>query len=151
MSRTARLLSDMVRSFAGGMPESGAIEQGSTHMPSQSDLVKADATTVVDLLRRGAVTPHDLLDALEARIAAVDGKVNALPTLCFARARAHADRLVKLPPAERGPLAGLPVPIKDLTAVAGVRTTHGSPIYADHVPARSDIMVERLEANGGIV
>jgi amidase len=43
------------------------------------------------------------------------------------------------------------VPIKDLIAVEGVRTTQGSPIYADHIPARSDILVQRLEANGGIV
>jgi amidase len=120
-------------------------------MPSHSELVKANAVTVVGLLGRGEVTPHDLLDALEARIAAVDGRVNALPTLCFDRARAHADRLMRLPVSERGPLAGLPVPIKDLIAVAGVRTTQGSPIYADHVPARSDILVERLEANGGII
>jgi amidase len=120
-------------------------------MPSHSELIKANAVTVVDLLRRGEVTPHDLLEALEARIAAVDGDVNALPTLCFDRARADADRLMRLPVSERGPLAGLPVPIKDLTAVAGVRTTQGSPIYANHIPANSDILVERLEANGGIV
>ena len=120
-------------------------------MPSHSELIKADAVTLVDLLQRGEVTPHDLLDALEARIAAVDGAVNALPTLCFDRARAHADRLMRLPVSERGPLAGLPVPIKDLIAVEGVRTTQGSPIYADHIPARSDILVQRLEANGGIV
>ena len=48
-------------------------------------------------------------------------------------------------------LGGLPVAIKDLEDVAGVRTTYGSPIYSDHVPERSDIMVERLEANGAIV
>jgi len=120
-------------------------------MPSHSELIKATAVSVVGLLRRGEVTPHDLLDALEARIAAVDGRVNALPTLCFDRARAHADRLMRLPLSERGPLAGLPVPIKDLIAVAGVRTTQGSPIYADHIPARSDILVEHLEANGAIV
>jgi amidase len=120
-------------------------------MPSHSELIKADAVTIVDLLQRGEVTPHDLLDALEARIAAVDGSVNALPTLCFDRARAHADRLMRLPVSERGPLAGLPVPIKDLIPVEGVRTTQGSPIYADHIPARSDILVERLEANGGII
>ena len=76
-------------------------------MPSHSELIKADAVTLVGLLRRGQVTPHDLLDALEARIAAVDGAVNALPTLCFDRARAHADRLMRLPVSERGPLAGL--------------------------------------------
>jgi len=97
------------------------------------------------------VRPHDLLDALERRIAAVDGAVNALPTLCFARARKHADRLARVPAAERGLLAGLPVAIKDLTDVAGVRTTYGSPIFADHVPDRSDIMVEMLEARGAIV
>ena len=115
------------------------------------ELIKTDACGVVDLLKRGEVTPHDLLDALEARIAAVDPAVNALPTLCFARARAQADRLVKLPAAERGPLAGMPVPIKDLTDVAGVRTTYGSLAFKDHVPERSDILVERLEENGAIV
>ena len=61
-------------------------------MPSHSELIKTDAVTLVGLLQRGELTPHDLLDALEARIAAVDGRVNALPTLCFDRARAHADR-----------------------------------------------------------
>jgi amidase len=120
-------------------------------MPSHSELIKTDAVTLVRLLQRGEVTPHDLLDALESRIAAVDRAVNALPTLCFDRARAHAGRLMRLPVSERGPLAGLPLPIKDLIAVGGVRTTQGSPIYADHIPARSDILVERLEANGGVV
>ena len=112
---------------------------------SANELIKADACAVVDRLKRGEVTPHDLLDALEDRIAAVDGAVNALPTLCFERARAHADRIMKQPVAARGPLAGLPVPIKDLTDVADVRTTYGSPIYAHHVPGRSDLLVERLE------
>jgi amidase len=115
------------------------------------DLIAADATTVVEGLRRGELTPHDLLDALERRIAAVDGAVNALPTLCFDRARDHADRVLARPPAERGVLGGLPVPIKDLTDVAGVRTTYGSPIFADHVPETSNLLVDRIEANGGVV
>ncbi len=118
---------------------------------SAEELIKADACAIVDRLKRGEVTPHDLLDALETRIAGVDAAVNALPTLCFERARAHADRLMKLPVAERGPLAGVPVPIKDLTDVAGVRTTYGSLVYKDHVPERSDILVEHLEANGAII
>ena len=115
------------------------------------DLIRADAITIVERLKRGEVTPHDLLDLLEKRIAAVDGAVNALPTLCFERARAHADRLMKMPVAERGQLAGMPIPIKDLVNVAGVRSTQGSPIFADHVPEKSDILVENLEAEGGIV
>ena len=88
---------------------------------------------------------------LEKRIAEVDGKVNALPILCFDRARKHARALMEKPAAERGLLAGLPVPIKDLTDVAGVLTTQGSPIFKDNVPAKSDILVEHLEANGGVI
>jgi amidase len=114
-------------------------------------LVRETACAVVDRLKAGEVTPLDLLDVLEKRIAEVDGKVNALPTLCFDRARDRARALMKKPAGERGLLAGLPVPIKDLTNVAGVRTTQGSPIYRDNVPDRSDVMVEHLEANGAIV
>ncbi len=118
---------------------------------ADQDLVRATACAVVERLKSGDVTPLDLLDILEKRIAEVDGKVNALPTLCFDRARAHAKAQMQKPAAERGLLAGLPVPIKDLTDVAGVLTTQGSPIYKDNVPARSDILVEHLEGNGGIV
>src|SRR5262245_20647073 len=119
--------------------------------PMSEELIRASAVTNVGRLKRGEVTPHDLLDALEKRIAAVNGPVNALPTLCFERARAHADRLMRLPIAERGQLAGMPVPIKDLVDVAGVRSTQGSPIFANKIPDKSDVLVEHLEAEGGIV
>jgi amidase len=120
-------------------------------MPKHPDLIRASACEIVARLKKGEITPHDLLQALEARIGEVDGKVNALPTLCFDRARAHADRLMKKAAADRGLLAGMPVVIKDLIDVAGVRSTQGSPIFADHVPEKSDIAVEMLEAEGGIV
>jgi amidase len=120
-------------------------------MTADLGLLGLSACDVVGLLRRDEVTPVDLLEALESRIAAHDGVVNALPTLCFDRARAAAEALQKRPRGERGRLAGLPVPVKDLTDVAGVRTTYGSPIFARHVPEQSDLVVERLEANGGIV
>jgi amidase len=114
-------------------------------------LVRETACAIVDKLKAGDVTPLDLLDALETRIAEVDGKVNALPILCFDRARDAAKALMKKPAAERGLLAGMPVPIKDLTDVAGVRSTQGSPIYRDRVPERSDILVEHLEQNGAVI
>jgi amidase len=120
-------------------------------MASDQTLVRATACAIVDKLNAGEVTPLDLLDVLEQRIAEVDGKVNALPTLCFDRARAHAKALMKKPLGERGLLAGLPVPIKDLTDVAGVLNTQGSPIYKDYVPTRSDIMVEGLESRGALI
>ncbi|MGA8899423.1 amidase [Bradyrhizobium sp.] len=120
-------------------------------MPSDQALTRSTACAIVDQLHSGDVTPLDLLDALEKRIAEVDGKTNALPTLCFDRARSHAKALMQKPAAKRGLLAGLPVPIKDLTNVAGVKTTQGSPIYRDNVPASSDILVELIETNGGVI
>jgi len=118
---------------------------------ADQELVRETACAIVGKLRSGEVTPLDLLDVLEKRIAEVDGPVNALPTLCFDRARKHARALMQKPMADRGLLAGIPIPIKDLTAVEGVLTTQGSPIYKDNIPAKSDILVEHLENNGGVI
>src|SRR5579872_6313460 len=120
-------------------------------MSSDEALIRSTACAVIDQLNSGTVTPLELLDALERRIAEVDGKTNALPTVCFDRARKHARALMQKPPGERGVLAGMPIPIKDLMNVSGVRTTQGSPIYKDTVPERSDILVEHLESNGGVI
>ena len=60
---------------------------GEMQVASDQGLVRATACAIVDKLNSGEVTPLDLLDVLEKRIAEVDGKVNALPTLCFDRAR----------------------------------------------------------------
>ncbi|MGD9536119.1 MAG: amidase [Alphaproteobacteria bacterium] len=119
------------------------------------DLYRMTAAEAVRRLAKGEVSPSELVDAAYARIAQTDPHLNAMPTLCEARARAHAARIEEEARSggERPPgwLGGLPVSIKDLTAVKGVRTTYGSPIYADNVPARSDLMVELLEAKGAIV
>ena len=115
------------------------------------DLYRLTALESVRRLKAGELTPLDLIDAVERRAAQVNGTVNALVTPCYDRARDHARRLMKLPAQERGLLAGLPVGIKDLNPVAGVRTTFGSPIFADNVPDVSDLMVQNIEAHGGIV
>jgi amidase len=119
------------------------------------ELCRLTATEAVLRLKRREITPLDLIDAAERRIAAVEPAINALPTLCIDRARAHAEKLMRgegrEAEAEAGWLCGLPVAIKDLTDVAGVRTTYGSPIFRDHVPTRSHPVVERIERKGGIV
>jgi amidase len=119
------------------------------------DLCRLTATEAVGLLKRGDITPLDLIDAAERRIAEVEPAINALPTLCFERAREHARRLMRgegrEAEGEPGWLGGLPVAIKDLADVAGVRTTYGSPIFKDHVPKASHPVVERIERKGGIV
>jgi len=128
-----------------------AEQQERRKVASDQGLVQATACAIVDKLNSGEITPLDLLDVLERRIAEVDGQVNALPTLCFDRARSHAKELMKKPVGERGLLAGMPLPIKDLTNVEGVKTTQGSPIFKDNIAARSDILVEHLETNGGVI
>ncbi len=111
------------------------------------------ACDAVAALKDGTVTPLDLIDAALARIEATEPAINALPTLCVERARDAARHLMAEPPNDPPPhfLHGLPIAIKDLVEVAGVRTTMGSPIYADHVPESSNLAVRVLEANGAIV
>ena len=113
-------------------------------------LTRIPAREAVGRLRAGEISPLELIDGALARIAAVDPLVNAVPTLCAERARDHARRIMG-GTAPAGLLHGLPVLIKDLVEVAGVRTTQGSPIFADEVPDFSDWQVERIEAAGGIV
>ena len=120
------------------------------------ELWRMSAVEAVARLRKGEISPLELVEASAQRIAEVEPAVNALPTLCLDRAREHARRIMQGGAAcdaagEAGWLAGLPVSIKDLTDVAGVRTTYGSPLFADHVPAKSHPLVERIERKGGIV
>ncbi len=116
-----------------------------------NELIRLTARQAVDGLKNGDFTPAELIDAAEARIAEVEPKVNALPTRCFERARAAAARLER--PENPGPgyLYGLPMAIKDLVEVSGVRTTWGSRAFADHISTRSDWSVERLEAKGALI
>jgi amidase len=119
-----------------------------------NELVKLTARDAVALLRKGEVTPVEMVDAAAERIAEVEPAVNALPTLAIERAREHAQRLMKdgtPSDAPRGYLYGLPVAIKDLKDVAGVRSTKGSRIYANHIPERSDYLVTNIESKGGMI
>jgi aspartyl-tRNA(Asn)/glutamyl-tRNA(Gln) amidotransferase subunit A len=82
-------------------------------------------------------------EALERLAARAD--LNAVITLCADEAMARARAGVS------GRLAGVPLLVKDLIDTAGIRTTYGSAIYRDHVPAESAPAVRRLEAEGAIV
>lgn len=111
---------------------------------------RLSAVDAVDALQQNRLSPLELVEAAAERIAATNEILNATPTLCLERAREHA-RAIMDGRRPTGLLHGLPILVKDLNDVAGVRTTYGSPIYADHVPDRSDLMVERLESQGAIV
>ncbi|MGE4337601.1 MAG: amidase [Pigmentiphaga sp.] len=118
------------------------------------DLTRLTACEAVDLLQRKEISPLDLVEASAQRIEAVEPAINAMPVLCLERAREHARRLMSAvapTPTPRGWLGGLPIAVKDLIDVEGVRTTYGSPLYADNIAQRSHPLVSRLEALGGIV
>lgn len=123
-------------------------------MTLQTDLIRMTAREAVGLLARGELSPLELLEASIERIRAVDPAINAIPNRCFDRAWATATRLMeqgvpKEPPS--GWLGGLPIAIKDYYDVAGVPTTHGDPERAEDRPARSDPMVEHVEACGAVI
>jgi amidase len=134
-----------------GTADAGTPQSGEN--AAMQELYKLAATEAVALLKRREVSPLELIDAAEARIAATNPKINALVTLCVERAREHAQRIMKESSRPHPPqfLHGLPIAVKDNTDVAGVRCTSGSRIYAHRIAPASDLVVERLEANGAIV
>ncbi|MDD9746309.1 MULTISPECIES: amidase [Marinovum] len=121
---------------------------------STNELVEMTATEVVGLLKKGEVTPLELVDAAAARIEAVEPQINALPIRFFDEARDAAKAFAAQkdhPGAGRpGWLAGLPVAVKDYNDVAGQITTYGSPIFAENRVEESDYTVVTLEESGGI-
>jgi len=118
------------------------------------ELWRLSAREMVARLKSGEVSPLEAVDAAAGRIAESNDAVNAMVTLCLDRARDQARTLMAAgPPDEPGPgyLYGLPISVKDLDEVAGVRCTYGSPIFAEHVPDQSNLMVQTLERNGAVI
>ena len=117
------------------------------------DLCTLDAGTLARLVRARTVSPVDVVEAVLARQADLDGHLHAFCTPTPELARATARRLEAELAAGRqlGPLAGVPVAIKDLIATRGIRTAGGARAYADFIPDEDDIVVERLTAAGAVI
>jgi Asp-tRNA(Asn)/Glu-tRNA(Gln) amidotransferase A subunit family amidase len=99
------------------------------------------------------LSPVELLESCLTRIGAVNHAVNAMVAMDTDRAREAAKQAeASVMAGEKlGPLHGLPIGIKDLEETKGLRTTWGSPIFADHIPTRDEAMVTNLRAAGAIV
>lgn len=117
------------------------------------EFIKWTATEAVAHLKRGEVSPLELIDAAEARIAETNPQINAMVTLCFDRARAHARRLMqgKAGTVAPGFLHGLPIAVKDNSDVEGVRCTSGSRVHEHRIAPDSDPAIRRLEAHGAVI
>ena len=114
------------------------------------------ATMLAARIRARELSCVELLEAHLRRIERVNPLVNAIVTLVPEQARAAAracDAALAngtAPDPADAPLFGLPVAHKDLVETRGIRTTYGSPIYADHVPSFDALIVERLRRAGAI-
>lgn len=111
------------------------------------------AGQIAGLIRERKVSCVEVIDLHLARIDAINPVVNAFCTVLHEQARTAARKAdaVLESGQKTGPLHGVPVAIKDLTATAGILTTRGSRAFAQHVPTRDAIIVERLQAAGAIV
>ena len=111
------------------------------------------ASQLAGLLRSGATTSVELVDAVLQRIEAGNARLNAVVTVDADGARRAAIEADEARASGRpvGPLHGLPITLKDSFATAGLRTTAGKPDLADHVPDADAVVVERLRAAGAIV
>jgi amidase len=117
-----------------------------------TDLCLHTAIELAGMLRRRAVSAREVIAAHISRIEKHDAAVNAVVTRTFERATAQAAQADEELAHGRltGLLHGLPVAHKDLAETAGVRTTFGSPLFADNVPARDALVVQRMAAAGAI-
>src|SRR3954447_19224032 len=115
-----------------------------------TDLYRLTAREAVAALRKGELSPLELVDAAAARIAAVEPKINALPIRFLEEAHSDAKGFKRQQRDHPGWLAGLPIAVKDYNDVGGQLTTFGSPIFADNRPAADDRTIATLRANGAI-
>lgn len=120
---------------------------------SRRGAVLETASSLARAIRSRSLSAREAVAAAFESIDAVDGMLHAFCTLDRDAAFARADGIdAQLARGEAvGPLAGVPIAVKDLIATRGLRTTFGSPLYADFVPDESDVVVDRLEAAGAIV
>ncbi|SHN13526.1 amidase [Roseibium suaedae] len=117
-----------------------------------TELWRLPLTGLSAALQAGEVTAVSLLEAFTARIRKLDPRLNALVTPnpeAEAQAQASDRRRAKGRPL--GPLDGIPLAVKDNILTAGIRTTWGSPSYADYVPDADEIAVSRLKAAGMVI
>src|SRR5262245_19658016 len=117
------------------------------------ELIWASMTDLARMIATKEVSPVEVVRAHLARIAALDERLRAYITVCpdaaLEAARAAEQALTSGAP--RGPLHGVPLALKDLFETAGVRTTGGSRILGNSVPAADATVVTRLRAAGAIV
>ena len=117
-------------------------------------LLRLSLAEAAERIRRRALSPVELTEAVLAQIDALNPSLNAFTTLAprgqvLAAARAAESEIAA--GTYRGVLHGIPVSVKDLIDTAGLRTTYGSGMFRDHVPAKDGGVPERRARVSGRV
>ena len=118
-----------------------------------NEICRMDAVTLAGHIRAKHLSPVEVIDAVLARMDALEPTLHAFCTPTPELARETAKRLEADITAGHpvGPLAGVPVGIKDLVLTKGIRTTFGSILYKDFNPDEDDVVVERLKAADAVI
>jgi len=122
-------------------------------MSLPADVHYLTITEIAPLIADGSVSPVELTEAMLARIAALDPKLNAYTTVTADLARQQASQAAREIAAGqyRGPLHGVPIALKDLVYTKGIRTTGGSAVFDDFLPDFDATVVRKLAAAGAVL
>ena len=127
-------------------------DMGPQHKPQDSSITKLSLSEASELVRSKKVSPVELTKACVSRIEQINPKLNAFITVTADSALAEAREAEAEIQRDRwrGPLHGIPIALKDLVDTAGVRTTAGSGLFKDRIPAQDAEVVRRLKAAGAV-
>jgi len=148
MSESDPTRRELLLGMAGAFLLNGAVGAQSS-APSVCFL---SAVEMARMIRSKKLSAREALAAHLQQVERVNPKVNAVVTLVAEMAAAAAAKADEMQAHKQdlGPLHGLPVAHKDLLETKGIRTTFGSPLYKDYIPAEDDIVVERMQRAGAI-
>ena len=129
---------------------------GDRFMKRSSSSINALSLTIEGLSKQissNQLSPVDLIEATLDRIKSLNPKLNAFITVLEDSARADAKNAeLNINQGKyKGPLHGIPISLKDLIYVKGVRSTSGSKILADYVPGYDSTVVKKLKDAGAII
>src|SRR5690242_2828424 len=120
----------------------------------ENDICFMRARDLAGMIREKKISSREVMQAHLKQIARINPKVNAIVTL-VPEDQLMAQALAADEATARGnwlgALHGMPIGVKDLHETKGIRTTHGSPLYKDHIPTADCLVVEREKKAGGIV
>src|ERR1700761_5346596 len=139
-----------MNTFSAGVPVCGLLF---SNMPQIHELAMID---LADAIRNRQLSPVEVANHYLRRIEELNAQVGAFYTVSAELAGEQALAAEKAVSAAREatalpPLLGVPIPIKDLNMVAGVRQTFGSAVYEDYVATDDDYIVAAIRAAGAVI